>query len=368
MKPLKYFIFLVPLLAAVGCKKKEYPHSSEDTEALFSASFTVDNAPFSLAAGKDGYYLFSSNEQSANNVYSFISDLRKADCDQCTNRLEIRINDATVTPQGGAVQINQAISPHVYNYTADTTYVVQFQSSFNKPIANLQWDFGDGGTSSVANPSHTFAKKGKYTVGLTTTSTGSCVSSINYAHNIGIHNSHTSALSVTPGAANSFTFAVNSPVSVLQCQWDFGDGSVLTTTTTAASHSYAIAGGYPLSVRVVHAGNDTSVVKYNLVTQTDNSSCAANYSVSSITEIANTLKLGQVIVNWTDASGIKYTSDNSLQPTDSFFEVLSVSDAENNEKGEKTKKVQVRFKCRVYNGAQSKLIDNAEATICISYK
>src|SRR5262249_39101555 len=34
------------------------------------------------------------------------------------------------------------------------------------------WDFGDGGTSSVTNPSHTYAAAGTYTVSLTVTGPG----------------------------------------------------------------------------------------------------------------------------------------------------------------------------------------------------
>ncbi len=36
-------------------------------------------------------------------------------------------------------------------------------------IASRSWDFGDGGTSSQANPSHTYAAAGSYTVTLTVT-------------------------------------------------------------------------------------------------------------------------------------------------------------------------------------------------------
>jgi PKD repeat protein len=39
----------------------------------------------------------------------------------------------------------------------------------NSPIAKRHWDFGDGGTSSERNPSHTYAAPGPYTVSLTVT-------------------------------------------------------------------------------------------------------------------------------------------------------------------------------------------------------
>jgi tripartite motif-containing protein 71 len=39
--------------------------------------------------------------------------------------------------------------------------------SRNHPIVSYRWDFGDGGTSDLQNPSHTYARPGDYTVSLT---------------------------------------------------------------------------------------------------------------------------------------------------------------------------------------------------------
>lgn len=54
---------------------------------------------------------------------------------------------------------------------ADFTYSVaantaNFNSSSSVNVANYTWDFGDGGTSTVANPVHTYAAVGTYTVRL----------------------------------------------------------------------------------------------------------------------------------------------------------------------------------------------------------
>ena len=45
-------------------------------------------------------------------------------------------------------------------------------------IATFNWSFGDGGSSSLKNPSHTYASPGSYTVKLITTSTKGCIDSI----------------------------------------------------------------------------------------------------------------------------------------------------------------------------------------------
>jgi parallel beta-helix repeat protein len=48
-----------------------------------------------------------------------------------------------------------------------------FNSSCSENAVSYAWDFGDGGTSTVANPSHTYSAGGNYTVSLTVTnSTG----------------------------------------------------------------------------------------------------------------------------------------------------------------------------------------------------
>lgn len=50
-----------------------------------------------------------------------------------------------------------------YSIAANT---VNFNSSASVHVGNYNWDFGDGGSSSVANPMHTYTTAGTYTVRL----------------------------------------------------------------------------------------------------------------------------------------------------------------------------------------------------------
>ncbi len=58
-------------------------------------------------------------------------------------------------------------------YSGTAGVAVSFSSAgSNDPdgsIASHAWEFGDGGTSTAANPSHTYAAAGNYTVTLTVT-------------------------------------------------------------------------------------------------------------------------------------------------------------------------------------------------------
>jgi PKD repeat protein len=70
------------------------------------------------------------------------------------------------------VTVNVPYAAPVANFTASTTsgavpLALNFVSTSTGSISSYQWAFGDGGTSSVANPSHVYAAAGTYTVSLT---------------------------------------------------------------------------------------------------------------------------------------------------------------------------------------------------------
>ena len=82
-------------------------------------------------------------------------------------------------------------------------------------------------------------------------------------------------------------------------------------------------------------------------------------------------EFSNIIINWTDASGKQYTSNNASQPLDSYFQIVSVDAFSDNENGQKTKKVHVKFKCSVYevgNTTNKITIDNGEAVIAVAFK
>jgi PKD repeat protein len=70
-------------------------------------------------------------------------------------------------------QWNSPANPPVTNFTASTTTscsgaIAFFDNSSNTPTDWL-WDFGDGNTSTIQNPTHTYTSSGTYTVTLTAT-------------------------------------------------------------------------------------------------------------------------------------------------------------------------------------------------------
>lgn len=122
-------------------------------------------------------------------------------------------------------------------------------------VTGFTWDFGDGNSSNVENPSHTYAQSGSYTVVFTTTSNNGCTKQITQAVNVlpaadvdfnmpngcrGDNINFTNATSISGGA------------SISNYLWRFGDGT--TSAATNPTKSYANAGTY--TVTLIAAANN----------------------------------------------------------------------------------------------------------------
>ncbi len=130
------------------------------------------------------------------------------------------------------------------------SYSFQSTSSIGSGSMNYSWDFGDGGTATSSNPSHTYAANGTYVVTLTVTSDKGCVcstpqsvvatvSSGGAAPNLSFTTNGTSQCLT----GNNFTFTNTTPtIPGATYSWDFGDGN--TSVLANPSHSYASAGTY----------------------------------------------------------------------------------------------------------------------------
>ena len=120
-------------------------------------------------------------------------------------------------------------------------------------IVSRSWAFGDGGAATTATASHTYAAAGTYPVTLTVTDDG------------GATDTETRNITVTAPAGNappvaSFTSTVSDLTAtftststdpdgaVVSLLWGFGDGA--SATTSPASHTYAAAGTYPVTLTV----------------------------------------------------------------------------------------------------------------------
>jgi PKD repeat protein len=126
------------------------------------------------------------------------------------------------------------------------------------------WDFGDGNSSTAANPTHTYSAAASYTVTLTATNNlGSDV----FTATVDILESPQASFDVNSPLllGETAVFTNTSTGSDLSFTWNFGDG--LTSTQPSPSHTYALTGTYTVTLTAVNAvGTSTAVATIEVIT------------------------------------------------------------------------------------------------------
>lgn len=127
-------------------------------------------------------------------------------------------------------------------------------------IVSFDWTFGDGGAGSGARPTHVYGRAGLYTVALTVTDdSGRTGHSTTTAEIVPV------ALNQAPTANAGGPYAGRPDVPmafdgsrssdadgrVVAYFWDFGDGTQAVSDLPNATHSYARAGAYTVTLGVV---------------------------------------------------------------------------------------------------------------------
>lgn len=175
-------------------------------------------------------------------------------------------------------------------------------------IAACEWSFGDGATSTQANPAHSYLNAASYPVTLSVTSDKGCAHRLTQAARVHVlPKADFDATSVCVGATTSFTGKASiTSGETLSYFWELGEGA--TSSLRTPQHTYASSGGKQVRLRVqsavggckdsverlatvyalpaASAGPDTSVeLGYSVVLQADG---GVAYSWSSAPGIANT--------------------------------------------------------------------------------
>jgi PKD repeat protein len=372
-------IYILPVvLICAGlfstCKKKELPEAEPGNDPQFFFSGMVNGSPVRLDAGINDYYMHSSFSQGSNGCYSFQAHLKPLNCNTCPNSIRFEINDHLNSPINGISGADSAFVPTCYPYFTSgpgpITYTVQFFALWSGSSGvNYQWNFGDGSTSTSPYPLHTFKRPGEYTVSLTATDTNMCSSTISNVQKLGItDNRCNTTISVSTTASTNTSFTHNTtgtgPVSNYSFFWDFGDG--YNSTQSVPTHSYSNQGMYPVSLEVTDSIGNKAKAYFNYSTQS-NTVCTVNYIILNKGDLPNNSAWSNVIVKWYDSAGIEYSSASN-QPAFSYFRILSSENYHTNENGQNTKKLHVKFSCRVFNGMNSVDIRDAEAMVVVAYK
>jgi len=175
---------------------------------------------------------------------------------------------------------------------------------------NLNWDFGDGSTSSLQNPTKFYTNVGNYTVSLLGTNSNGCPTAVTLADTLSVVALPVAGFTVddieTCNPLQSFQFTSTTSTNYTYL-WDFGDGT--TSNLINPSHVFAYPDTFSIQLKITNSlGCADSLIISNLVTVHPDNTPQINASVlSGCLPLASSLTssniTGAVSYNWTSSDG-----------------------------------------------------------------
>ncbi len=127
-----------------------------------------------------------------------------------------------------------------------------FQDLSTGGAVSWQWDFGDGQTSTVQNPTVTYTNNGSYSVSLIVTNGNGCRDTIARTDYIQVQRPVITIPSLPVRGCIPFMISpvasINTLDAVTSYLWDFGDGN--TSTSATPTHTYPVQGTYTVSLTI----------------------------------------------------------------------------------------------------------------------
>ncbi len=166
------------------------------------------------------------------------------------------------------IYINSPIAKFNYTNSCEDPYQKTFTDK-SKGADTWFWEFGDGTTSTLQSPVHTYSKQGTYTVKLTVyNNTTGCSFDTKQAIPVVITSSlfYASDTIICKNSPVTFSVPATFRTNVSGYDWDFGDGTKRTTTTGSVSYSYPKAGTYTVSLIITNTlGCKDTLIKTDYV-------------------------------------------------------------------------------------------------------
>ncbi|MCX6283671.1 MAG: PKD domain-containing protein, partial [Bacteroidetes bacterium] len=183
-----------------------------------------------------------------------------------TYKVHLRVFNAGGCSKDSSADVTTDANP-VPSYTATNVCkgspTVFTGTASGGTIVTWAWDFGDGGTSNVQNPSYTYANSGTYTVVLNVVSSAGCQGA--FSKPVQVYGPPVPQFSFSSPtcASDSVLFkdlSVTAHGSINKWVWDFGDGQTATITFPASpnvKHKYANGGTFNVMLTVTTSDNCT---------------------------------------------------------------------------------------------------------------
>jgi len=164
----------------------------------------------------------------------------------------------------------KVVTKPVANFTSSVTYgkapiTVAFNDTSTGIPTRWKWNFGDGKTSTIQNPTHKYSNAGNYTVSLTISNVvgGNMVTKTDY---ITVLARPVAAFSASPTSGKApimVAFNDTSTGSPIKWKWTFGDGT--TSTQQNPTHKYSKVGRYTVTLTATNNNSSNTVTKTDYI-------------------------------------------------------------------------------------------------------
>lgn len=175
-----------------------------------------------------------------------------------------------LTPSPTTLPVVTRVPPPVAGFTANATsgtapFTVRFTDTSAGSPTSWTWSFGDGATSELENPAHTYSSPGTYTVRLVASNSGGSNSETKVYYitvNPAFVPPGASFSAEPPTAAQPFTvqFLDRSTGPPTQWSWDFGDGG--SSAGQNPVHTYPGIGTFIVHLEVVNPAGTSETTGY----------------------------------------------------------------------------------------------------------
>lgn len=359
-KHIKILIYCCSIAILWNCKKKniEEPVPTIITNpVVFYFNGTVAGSPLSIQAGVNEYYMYSSYEYDPGiSTYWFIGELKQTNCSNCKNTLKIKISDDTTLTPTAPSHINQ-LSPGIYSYYSPNDSTVNFYTLnvYAVPVFSssqtYQYFINNTNVANTANFSYTLSPL-------------PATLSLNYSNYDTLNPCSTSLTNTLNLSANDdfysyYKYNINSFSQVVTFSiypnlpttnsftMDFGDSYQTITTSTLITHTYTNSAIY--QAKLISKSNNGKIWTFqnNISTSFSNATCLGNYYYT-INSNKTTHPFSKVIIEYTDESGIFYTSQMNGQPSSNNFQITKIEEYIKNNNNQPTKKISATFTVRVF--------------------
>ena len=217
---------------------------------------------FDIEDREDGSFRFI--DQSTNEPSSWMWDFGDGNTSTEQNPVHIYtaqgtfnvcLTAANSTGSNTVCQMVQVFLPPAASFDIDTigngTYVFNDLST-NTPLA-WTWDFGDGSTSDIQNPTHTYNIPGTFNICLTVVNEVGENTSCQSLTVILIPDANFEVVEVSNTDYQFNDLSTNNPTNWV---WTFGDGN--TSNDQSPSHTYTTAGNFEICLTVANVAGSTN--------------------------------------------------------------------------------------------------------------